>query len=94
VIDLLSVCFEKIPVVGETVRRERRWTSAGETPARELVRSVAAPIAFVWGDPFASGFRSAPQAPVYECDTRAVIILACSIDLSSRTFAIDLSGRS
>jgi hypothetical protein len=27
-------------VVGETVRRERRWTSAGETPARELVRST------------------------------------------------------
>ena len=27
-------------VVGETVRRERRWTSAGATPARELVRST------------------------------------------------------
>jgi hypothetical protein len=25
--------------LGETVRRERRWTSAGATPARELVRS-------------------------------------------------------
>ena len=25
-------------VVGETVRREKRWTSAGATPARELVR--------------------------------------------------------
>jgi len=24
-------------VVGETVRRERRWTTAGATPARELV---------------------------------------------------------
>jgi hypothetical protein len=27
-------------VTGETVRRERRWTSAGEIPARELVRSA------------------------------------------------------
>jgi hypothetical protein len=27
-------------MVGEKVRRERRWTSAGETPARELVRST------------------------------------------------------
>jgi hypothetical protein len=27
-------------MVGVTVRRERRWTSAGETPARELVRST------------------------------------------------------
>ena len=27
-------------VVGVTVRRERRWTSAGATPARELVRST------------------------------------------------------
>jgi hypothetical protein len=27
-----------------TVRRERRWTSAGETPDRELDRSTAAPI--------------------------------------------------
>ncbi len=27
-------------IVGVTVRRERRWTSAGETPARELVRST------------------------------------------------------
>ena len=26
------------PIVGEKVRRERRWTSAGATPARELVR--------------------------------------------------------
>jgi len=26
--------------VGEKVRRERRWTSAGATPARELVRST------------------------------------------------------
>jgi hypothetical protein len=26
--------------VGEIVRREKRWTSAGETPARELVRST------------------------------------------------------
>jgi len=29
-------------IVGVTVRRERRWTSAGETPARELDRSAAA----------------------------------------------------
>jgi len=27
-------------IVGEKVRRERRWTSAGATPARELVRST------------------------------------------------------
>jgi hypothetical protein len=27
-------------LVGETVRRERRWTAAGATPARELVRST------------------------------------------------------
>ena len=26
--------------IGEKVRRERRWTSAGATPARELVRSI------------------------------------------------------
>jgi len=25
-------------IVGEEVRRERRWTSAGATPARELLR--------------------------------------------------------
>jgi hypothetical protein len=31
-------------VFGEKVRRERRWTSAGETCALELVRSTAAPI--------------------------------------------------
>ena len=29
-----------IEVTGEIVRRERRWTLAGETPARELVRST------------------------------------------------------
>jgi hypothetical protein len=28
------------PAVGVTVRRERRWASAGATPARELVRST------------------------------------------------------
>jgi hypothetical protein len=27
-------------IVVEKVRRERRWTSAGATPARELVRST------------------------------------------------------
>ena len=27
-------------LAGETVRRERRWTTAGATPARELVRST------------------------------------------------------
>jgi hypothetical protein len=27
-------------VVGVIVRRERRWTPAGATPARELVRST------------------------------------------------------
>ena len=27
-------------IVGEKVRRERRWTSAGASPARELVRST------------------------------------------------------
>ncbi len=26
--------------IGEKVRRERRWTSAGANPARELVRST------------------------------------------------------
>jgi hypothetical protein len=31
-----------MPVAGEKVRRERRWTSAGVTPARELVRSTQA----------------------------------------------------
>jgi len=31
-------------VVDVTVRRERRRISAGETPARKLVRSTAAPI--------------------------------------------------
>ena len=31
-------------LVGEIVRRERRWTPAGATPARELVRSKAVPI--------------------------------------------------
>jgi hypothetical protein len=33
-----------IALVAVTVRRERRWTSAGATPDRELVRSTAAPI--------------------------------------------------
>jgi len=28
------------PLIGVTVRRERRWTSAGASPARELVRST------------------------------------------------------
>jgi hypothetical protein len=32
------------PIVGEKVRRERRWTSAGATPARELVRSTRSAI--------------------------------------------------
>jgi hypothetical protein len=32
--------FWHISIVGVTVRRERRWTSAGATPARELVRST------------------------------------------------------
>ena len=32
------------PLIGEKVRRERRWTSAGATPARELDRSSAAPV--------------------------------------------------
>ena len=36
----LSECRWLIGIVGEKVRRERRWTSAGETPARELVRST------------------------------------------------------
>jgi hypothetical protein len=39
------------------VRRETRWTSAGQTPARELVRFIAAPIAIGWGDSFAGGFQ-------------------------------------
>ena len=40
------------------MRRERRWTSAGETPARELVRSTAAPIGVGPFSP-ASSFHSA-----------------------------------
>ena|ERR1700693_2018555 len=32
--------------VGEKVRRERRWASAGETPARKLDRSNASLAAF------------------------------------------------
>jgi len=41
-----SACTGKLNVqhvqvqVDEKVRRERRWTSAGATPARELVRST------------------------------------------------------
>ena len=31
-------------MVGITVRREKRWSTVGEIPARELVRSTAAPI--------------------------------------------------
>jgi len=31
---------ELFRMIGEKVRRERRWTSAGATPARELVRST------------------------------------------------------
>jgi hypothetical protein len=31
-------------IAGVIVRREGRWTTAGATPARELVRSAAAPI--------------------------------------------------
>jgi hypothetical protein len=45
-------------MIVETVRRERRWTSAGATSARELDRSNAAPISSGWSDPFASGFRA------------------------------------
>jgi hypothetical protein len=45
-LDMLGVGEEKVNapgrnrIVGVTVRRERRWTSAGATPARELVRST------------------------------------------------------
>jgi len=37
-----GLMWEKLlnQTVGETVRRERRWTSAGAIPARELVRST------------------------------------------------------
>jgi hypothetical protein len=37
----LRCLFLKL-LVGEKVRRERRWTTAGETPARELVRHPVA----------------------------------------------------
>jgi hypothetical protein len=33
-----------VRIVDVTVRRERRWTSAGATPARELVRSTPVAI--------------------------------------------------
>ena len=35
-----EIAGEPQSLVGVTVRRERRWTSAGATPARELVRST------------------------------------------------------
>jgi hypothetical protein len=35
-------------LIGEKVRRERRWTSAGATAAGELVRSTIDPVASVW----------------------------------------------
>src|ERR1700693_3397664 len=36
-----SRCIQRVLcTVGVTVRRERRWTLAGATPARELVRST------------------------------------------------------
>jgi len=40
---VLSLALDSIRIgisIGVTVRRERRWTPAGETPARELVRST------------------------------------------------------
>jgi len=43
-----------VAMIGVIVRRERRRTSAGATPAGELVRSTAAPIAFGCGDSVAS----------------------------------------
>jgi hypothetical protein len=36
----LTPSVNEIQTVGEKVRRERRWTSAGAIPARELVRST------------------------------------------------------
>ena len=51
-------CPDRYWSVGETVRRERRWISAGATPARELVRSTAAPIGVGPFSP-ASSFHSA-----------------------------------
>ena len=36
---------ERLAVVGVAVRHERRWTSAGATPARELVRSTDSHVA-------------------------------------------------
>ena len=32
--------YLRAALIGEKVRRERRWTSAGVTPARTLVRST------------------------------------------------------
>jgi len=39
---VVSTCWNDLALtcVGGTERRERLWTSAGETPARELVRST------------------------------------------------------
>jgi len=38
---LLTTLWQKWPAtVGETVGREKRWTTAGATPARELFRST------------------------------------------------------
>jgi len=35
-----SMMQKNYAIVVVTVRRERRWTTAGATPARELVRST------------------------------------------------------
>jgi predicted PurR-regulated permease PerM len=34
------IALPALVVIAVTVRRERRWTTAGATPARELVRST------------------------------------------------------
>jgi hypothetical protein len=70
-------------VVDLTVRRERRWASAGQTPARELVRSTADPIAIGWGDPFNSGFRGTPQG--LDDDNYRARFLPSSVSSASRS---------
>jgi hypothetical protein len=39
-VDTRSLSVSTASIAGETVRREKGWTSAGVTPARELDRST------------------------------------------------------
>jgi hypothetical protein len=51
-VKMASIPTIRAASVGETVRREMRWTSSGATPARKLVRSTSA---------YAPGASVAPQ---------------------------------